>query len=107
MLVLDLKIGNLSLQIEADDHKKVLELASEVNEKINALKTSLKGITDIKAVLIVTLMLQDEIHKTQNAANIQARILASQQMQELESSFYNLLNHVTDKIDELSSILQK
>lgn len=107
MPVIDLKIGNLSLQIEADDHKKILELAEEVNAKINSLKTSLKGITDIKAVLITTLMLQDEIHKATDSAKIQAKSLASEQIEELEFSFYNLLNHVSDKIEELSSDLQK
>ena len=107
MTLLDLKIGNFSLQIEADDHKKILELTKEVNERVNALKASLKGITDIKAVLITALMLQDEVHKAQDSADIKEKTLALHQKQELESSFYTLLNHVTDKIEELSSDLKK
>ncbi|WHQ47059.1 MAG: cell division protein ZapA [Candidatus Midichloria sp.] len=53
-------------------------LATEVNDKINHFKSSLKGLTDIKAILITVLILQDEVIKAKNSSDIKAKAIAEE-----------------------------
>ncbi|MDJ1257292.1 MAG: cell division protein ZapA [Candidatus Midichloria sp.] len=107
MAIVDLKIGNLSLQIESEEKEKILMLADEVNGRVNHLKSNLKGLTDIKAILITVLMLQDEVTKAKNAFTAKAQAVAEEQNQALTKSFYELLDHVGEKINELAKNLIK
>ncbi|MFV9956208.1 MAG: cell division protein ZapA [Candidatus Midichloria sp.] len=104
---MDLKIGNLSLQIESEEKEKILMLADEVNGKINNLKSNLKGLTDIKAILITALMLQDEVIKARNASTAKAQAITEERSQTLTKSFYELLDHVGEKINKLAKNLTK
>jgi len=107
MAIVEIKIGSLSIQIESEEKEKIIDLTAELNNKINKLKLNFKGLTDIKALLIMALMLQDEIHKAENSSDSKAEDIVKKQDKEVRDSFNELIDNAIEKIDKLSMTLSK
>jgi cell division protein ZapA (FtsZ GTPase activity inhibitor) len=104
MKTVDIRLASLSLQLDSDDPEKILCLVDQINHRISTLKAQHRGITDIKAVLILVLTLQDELNSSQVAHDRESTLI--QENKELKESFYNLLEHLTEKINDLTCALR-
>ena len=70
MTIVNVKIANFALQLESDDEAKLLMLVDEVNAKINETKIVNAGISDVKALLITTLLLQEIVMNEKSNSNL-------------------------------------
>lgn len=97
---IDVKIGSISMQIESDDKEKVLSLASQIDDKIRDIKKNFNNLPDIKAILIMALILQDE-------ANSLSKLEASFKEQSINNSIelQSLVTEIMSGIDNISRVL--
>ena len=86
MQLFEVKIGSFSVQIESSDAQKLNEVVCIINTKIAKIKEHNANITDLKAILLTVIMLQNDImaHTSHDNCSMQ---------------------HILNSINEVSSML--
>ena len=107
MTIINVKIANFALALESDNEEQLQKLVKEVNRKIDNVKIANPGISDIKALLVTMIFLQEAIHQAENSVSDKADVLANKKYNDLISSFHDILNSAAEKIEVLSNLINK
>lgn len=111
MANVDIAVGRSKYQINcsAGEEDKVKKLALKINEKVNKLSLQMRGVDDKTALLIISLMMQEEIEEKLQQPNLfdvshNPKPLANDSSY-LYQSTIDFINDITKQVDGITKAI--